>query len=283
MVMPRNEWSDEELLAALTAYMEMLLLEEQGKAYVKAGFHRGLIAGQLSSRSEGSIEFRMRNISAVLEERGLPWIQGYKPARNVGLRVRERLEYLLDNYDREDEARISNASVDSQQVAVAALDEDELTNAAKKENFDPTDIVDARDRVLVAITRRRGQPAFRKALMTAYGGRCAITGYAVSAVLEAAHIYPYMGPETNHVTNGILMRADLHTLFDMGLLSIDMETLPSGASSWTVHIDPSLRGGNYEDLHGVSLRLPESAAHHPSASALRTRLKRAGNSESPTE
>ncbi|WP_200883691.1 HNH endonuclease [Archangium violaceum] len=52
----------------------------------------------------------------------------------------------------------------------------------------------------------------------AYGGRCALTDCEEPRVLEAAHIFPYHGPQTNHVTNGLLLRADLHVLFDLGLL-----------------------------------------------------------------
>ena len=50
--------------------------------------------------------------------------------------------------------------------------------------------------------------------MDAYGGRCAITGYDVEEALQAAHIVPYLGPQSNTVNNGLLLRADVHNLFD---------------------------------------------------------------------
>ena len=90
--------------------------------------------------------------------------------------------------------------------------------------FDPESLADERERAFRAIRLRRGQAAFRSALMEAYGRRCAITGCAVEDVLEAAHITPYVGSLTNHVSNGLLLRADLHTLFDCGLLAIDPKT-----------------------------------------------------------
>jgi predicted restriction endonuclease len=62
-------------------------------------------------------------------------------------------------------------------------------------------------------------------------------------VLEAAHIFPYRGPQTNHVTNGLLLRADLHVLFDLGLLRIDADSL-------TVELDPILNGTSYAELSG---------------------------------
>ena len=75
-----------------------------------------------------------------------------------------------------------------------------------------------------AICIRRGQPAFRAALLAAYGGRCAITGCDVEDVLEAAHISPYSGPSSSHASNGLLLRADIHTLFDCGLVAFDPKT-----------------------------------------------------------
>ena len=71
-----------------------------------------------------------------------------------------------------------------------------------------------------AIKTRRGQPAFRPALLAAFNGACCITGCKVEAILEAAHIIPH-GDETNYsVHNGLLLRADVHTLFDLDLLRI---------------------------------------------------------------
>jgi hypothetical protein len=56
---------------------------------------------------------------------------------------------------------------------------------------------------------RRGQAGFRAALLEAYRGRCAITGFDAAAALEGAHLRPYRGPESNTVTNGLLLSADL--------------------------------------------------------------------------
>ena len=89
------------------------------------------------------------------------------------------------------------------------------------EPYDPTSVEDGRARIIGMVTRRQGQGAFRAALLNAYCRRCAVTGCTVEAVLEAAHIHPYLGPATNLVTNGLLVRADIHTLFDLGLLTVD--------------------------------------------------------------
>ena len=55
---------------------------------------------------------------------------------------------------------------------------------------------------------------------------------SISETLEAAHIIPYKGSSTNHIQNGILLRADIHTLFDLDLLRID--------ENYLIHLDKSI-------------------------------------------
>jgi hypothetical protein len=133
------------------------------------------------------------------------------------------------------------------------------------EAFDPTDMRDGRRRVLATLIRRRGQSAFRRELLHAYSGCCAISGWAVEDVLDAAHILPYRGDHTNHVTNGLLLRTDLHALFDLNLLRVDPE-------SHTVLLDARLLDSPYAEFHGRALRLPVDAAQRPSQACLRERF-----------
>lgn len=127
--------------------------------------------------------------------------------------------------------------------------------------FEPSSVEDARERVFAAIVRRQGQPAFRQILLRAYRGRCAITGCALEEVLEAAHIHPYMGTHTNVASNGLLLRADIHTLFDLGLLRVDHRTL-------TVVTSNALEGTEYADLNGKKLAMPLLAVDNLSAESL---------------
>jgi hypothetical protein len=73
------------------------------------------------------------------------------------------------------------------------------------------------------------------------------------------------GLQSNRCSNGLLLRADLHNLFDLGLLTIDPETL-------TVCFAPSLMGSCYAHLNGMKLTLPDSPAERPSREALKHRL-----------
>lgn len=134
--------------------------------------------------------------------------------------------------------------------------------------FDPSAIEDGRERVAREIAIRRGQAAFRQRLLDAYGC-CAMSGSTVEPALEAAHIVRYQGPGTNHLTNGLLLRADLHSLFDFGLLSVDAATL-------TILVSSKLGSSEYATLQGQPLKLghakaspsPEALAYHRSLAAL---------------
>lgn len=122
---------------------------------------------------------------------------------------------------------------------------------------------DARDLMLRAVAVRRGQRSFRKKLLAAYQRRCVVTDCAVAEILEAAHIVPYKGAHTHRLDNGLLLRSDIHTLFDLGLLWIHQD--------YTVQLAEYLRDGEYGYLHGKPLRQPardsdapkvEHLAHH---------------------
>lgn len=128
-------------------------------------------------------------------------------------------------------------------------------------SFEPTSQIDARDRVLSEIVRRRGQKAFRSKMLRIYGGRCSVCGCKVEAILEAAHITPYLGPETNNIGNGLLLRADLHTLWDLGLIAINT----NGMKIW---ISPNLIGSEYEQFGGLPFEMPKNVNDWPSKSAL---------------
>jgi putative restriction endonuclease len=70
---------------------------------------------------------------------------------------------------------------------------------------------------------RLGQGAFRVMVTDAYQRRCAVTGEKTLPVLEAAHIRPYALSGPHRVSNGLLLRSDLHKLFDLGYITVTPE------------------------------------------------------------
>jgi hypothetical protein len=127
-------------------------------------------------------------------------------------------------------------------------------------NFTPQ-VSDRREVVERQIRERRGQQSFRNSLRRRYGDRCMITGCELLSVIEAAHISPYRGEEDNHEANGLLLRSDIHTLFDLNLLGIDPEGL-------SVALHPSAVGA-YGELADVTLKCGKNG---PSTEALKIRF-----------
>lgn len=118
---------------------------------------------------------------------------------------------------------------------------------------------DTREFVERVVAARGGQRRYRMDLIAAYGG-CAITGAQVEEALEAAHISPYTGDASNHVANGLLLRRDLHRLFDAHLLTV--------TSDYTVRVSPRLKGSDYWVFDQTELRLPPRPDHRPSPDLL---------------
>lgn len=112
---------------------------------------------------------------------------------------------------------------------------------------------------LRSIAQRQGQQAFRNRLLTAYGRQCAVTGTTAVSVLEAAHIARYLGPQSNRTSNGLLLRADIHTLFDLHQLTVTRK--------YIVRVDPRLED-TYDKFDGVELGLPEKSSEHPAPELL---------------
>ncbi len=120
-------------------------------------------------------------------------------------------------------------------------------------------------RIMQELRARDGQQQFRQRLVTAYGGVCVVSECSVLAAVQAAHIRPFEGPATHHVTNGFLLRADLHALFDAHLLGIEPDTLE-------VHFHPGIvESGDYTELDGVAVQPPGFAGASPDKAELAKR------------
>lgn len=124
-----------------------------------------------------------------------------------------------------------------------------MANAAQ---YEPLSLEDARKWISSAIVMRQGAGRFRLEVLSAFGGKCAISGCAVEAVLEAAHIVPYLGTHTNAVSNALLLRSDLHTLFDRNLLKIEPLTCQ-------VVLSDALKNSPYQAYDGAFVRFPDDS------------------------
>jgi putative restriction endonuclease len=116
------------------------------------------------------------------------------------------------------------------------------------------------------IRPRLGQGAFRILVTDAYQRRCAITGERTLPALEAAHIKPYADGGSHEPNNGLLMRRDIHALFDSGYVTVTPEL--------RFHVSRRIKeefenGRDYYRMHGQDVALPQSPSRRPDATALR--------------
>jgi putative restriction endonuclease len=122
---------------------------------------------------------------------------------------------------------------------------------------------DEREKVKKEIKARRGQKKFRNDLRRRYANKCVITGCEILDILEAAHINPYRGKSDNHPANGLLLRSDIHTLFDLNLIGIQPKT-------FQVYVQERIKS-DYANIHLQKLLVKENAL--PDKAALEARWK----------
>jgi len=108
---------------------------------------------------------------------------------------------------------------------------------------------------------RLGQGAFRVLVTDAYERRCAVTNERTLPALEAGHIKPYSEQGEHVVPNGILLRRDLHALFDKGYVTINPSMILEVSRKIKEEFD---NGKDYYKLHGSSIRLPANPDDRPS-------------------
>lgn len=119
---------------------------------------------------------------------------------------------------------------------------------------------EAQERIAAAIAGRRGQQEFRRKLLDLYK-QCLITGCDAEEVLEEAHIRTYSEAGTFEVSNGLLLRTDIHTLFDLGLITIDTAVM-------TVITAEALKHTVYAEFNGKKLQFPNGSENVPDRKAL---------------
>jgi len=84
-----SEWSAHETAALVDSYIWMWLNDRAGRSIVKAHLVRQLQAGPLAGRSKQSIEYKLRNVSAVFQDLNIPFVVGYVPATNASDDMKE--------------------------------------------------------------------------------------------------------------------------------------------------------------------------------------------------
>ncbi|GAB0153546.1 HNH endonuclease [Marinobacterium sp. BA1] len=207
--------------------------EYTNRALMKC-IHDGVPVGvMIQTKPKPGVEYRIMGLAYVTG-----WDEGY---------------FYLESYD-SDRAFNPGPRAEIERIT-QQLEINEETGS-----YNPDNVSDSRKKIIASIVQRRGQAKFRAQLIEAYRGYCAITGCDTIPALEAAHITPYKGDDSNATANGLLLRADIHTLWDLGMIAVDPDT-------GTVVIAEELRG-SYSQIEGATLAEPVDGSDRPSKAAL---------------
>lgn len=109
-----------------------------------------------------------------------------------------------------------------------------------------------RPRRLLELAIRPKRQAFRDGIRRNYSDRCAVTGCTTPAACEAAHISTCEGRDDNAPTNGILLRSDIHALFDRLLITLSADGL-------RIEVSPELDDPSYAFLRSAAVTQPEGS------------------------
>lgn len=115
------------------------------------------------------------------------------------------------------------------------------------------------------IAPRLGQGAFRLAITDSYERRCAVSGEKTLPILDAAHIHAFEAGGEHAVPNGLLLRTDIHRLFDLGYVTVAPDNRFEVSGRLRADFD---NGRHYYDLHGTMIRAPRHKDAIPSRAAL---------------
>ena len=115
-------------------------------------------------------------------------------------------------------------------------------NEKLKEIYTPSEENKKSTKMMMCVVRE-GREKFRNEILNNYDNKCCISECNISAVLEAAHVTPYNGSDSNNIPNGICLRSDIHKLWDKHLIAINPDTKQ-------VEIAKALKDSEYEKFEG---------------------------------
>lgn len=179
------------------------------------------------------------------------YVKGSSGYTNYGLAFVERYDPITDMFTLHGPVSAGDSSIDFWSV----VPPEQLTDEERSLLL-AADSGDNRMRVRAELVRREKQSDFRRQLINAYSGTCAVTGIDVLEVLQAAHIDPYRGRQSQVVSNGLLLRSDIHLLYDAHLITVLPET-------YRIRIGKQLENTSYGGLDGKRINVPEDPSLQP--------------------
>lgn len=237
----RREWTRQELLVAFSLYCRMPFgsLHSNNPKITKAA--------HAISRTPSALAMKLTNIASIDPEITSSGRRGLKNASTKDRSMWEEMQHDWEAFAINCEHAMSEIEEVVHHAGAEETDEDSLVRTGE----------DREARTTVRI----GQAFFRSAVLSAYNGRCCITGLSVSQLLVAGHIIPWHLDKRNRVNprNGLLLSVLHEKAFDIGLITINSDMTVRVARNYQVMNDiffaSSIR--NYE---GKPIFLPDKFA-----------------------
>ena len=179
----------------------------------------------------------------------------------IGCIVLNNCEFWDDNYFIDP----ANHNIDfaTQVVTIKYFDQYDPFKQEQDERDNFNLVNEPRNEIQRTTNAREGQSEFKGKILRAYNNTCCITGETTPELLEAAHIQEYRNRSSNHVQNGLLLRVDIHRLYDNRLIFIDR--------NFVIHISNIVRSDQYKQYDGKAITLPSLISDRPSVDALEMR------------
>lgn len=233
-----SRWTRSQLLVAFALYCRLPfgMLHHRNPEIVRYA--------QAIGRSPSALAMKLVNIASLDDA---ITSTGRTGLRNASAADRAMWKEMHDDWGRfavESKRAVSAVELGAEDWMDEPLDDDE-------------DVLTGQDRVVVA-TARVGQNFFRAAVLSAYNGRCCITGLSVPSLLVASHIVPWRHDRANRVNprNGLLLSALHDKAFDNGLLTVDDDMTVRVSRKYAEVCDPYFLN-SIKRYEGSPIYLPE--------------------------
>jgi len=113
--------------------------------------------------------------------------------------------------------------------------------------------IDKRKKVYTLQTRRIGARLFRTTILNKYNNRCIISKIVTQQSIDIAHIIPYLGLQSNHQSNGLPIRKDIHPLFDNGLIILQ----PKDNDLVVINVSSQIKDSDYLQYHNMVIKISD--------------------------
>lgn len=222
--------------------------------------------GEAHSLDAGSLAYLMKrsppDLEATLDDEG--YIISVEPTDPLRKRYAGMERRLIEDIQPAADRILTSADANSGTEELPPATEpveaigSGLASSLLDSEFDIDAPVDERRKTESLRVIRDGAKQFREVLLRVWGSKCAITETRVADALDGAHIYPYLGKKTNLAVNGVLLRADLHRLFDRYLVTFRYDE-----GNLVIAVSKKLAETEYAIYSGQHIKFPAAKRHQP--------------------